>query len=177
MPTLGNDPASFNTYVYSLSNTENVVVGPLVTMPAPGGSVTELGVYVNGYSGTVKAQGAIWTSTGSLVYATPQATAPQGNPSVGGQSWMTWSVTNLWLGAGSYYIGWWRAPGGSSIWSLTSGTYYTGATPGSNGAGNLPTMSSQSGDPGAYLVYSSTFYPHNQFVPYWIIRWNAHPHG
>ena len=177
MPTLGNDPSSFSTFVYSELNTENVVTGPTVTMPAPGGNVTEIGVYVNGYTGTVKVQGAIWGSNGLLLYATPPTTAPQGSATVGGQSWITWSVSNLWLSPGPYYIGWWRDPNASSVWSLTSGTYYTGATPGSSGAGNLPTMSSQSGDPGAYLVYSSGVYPYNQFIPYWIIRWNAHPHG
>ncbi len=177
MPTLGNQPSSWNTYSFSQLNTDNVVTGPLVTMPAPGGSVTEIGVYVEGYSGSVTIQGCLWNSNGGLVYSTTQVVVPIGSQSPGGQAWTTWTVSNFWIPAGNYYIGWWRNPGETSLWSLTTGTYYTGATPGSNGAGGLPAMTSTSGNPGAYLTYNSGNYPNNQIVPYWIIRWNAHPHG
>ena len=176
MPTLGNKPSTWSTFSFSQLNTENVVTGPLVTMPSPGGTVTDMGIYVSGYSGSVAVQAAIWNSAGQLVFATNQVTVPAGTAAVGGQAWQTFTGLSYWLAPGNYYLGWWRAPGGTSEWSLTAGTYYTGATPGSSGAGSLPTMTTQSGDPGAYLDYTSTTYPYNQIAPYWIIRWNAHPH-
>ncbi len=119
-----------------------------------GGTVTDVYVYYGGHAGYggVTSQLCIWNSAGTLVWASGQFTAPQGNGGIGGQSWNHVGGLNLNLSADVYYIGFWRSSSQTVEFSTLNGSnYYEN---GDTSAGSLTGGSWESGTIGAYFVYN-----------------------
>jgi len=157
MPTFGSTP-TFNWYEWNGVNTENEIAHDLATMPAEG-DITSISCYFGGDGATVQAKLCIWdAATGLLLAATPAFTASAGSRAVGGQAWQTQDLSSpLHLPAGKQiYIGWWRAPSGSAVFSTnnTSGNNKH-KTDTSGSPGSLSGALNDTGVIGAYATYTA----------------------
>lgn len=156
MSQFGSQPGSWSAYEFTGLNTDNMIAQALATMPELG-DVTSISCFFGGDGATVAAKLAIWDSSGNLLAATPQFTAPSGSQSVGGQSWQTQSLSAaLRLTAGQQvFIGWWRAPSGGAVWSYLASGDHKHKT---DTSGNVGTLSGNTdhavGNIGAYATYT-----------------------
>ncbi|MGZ6321553.1 MAG: hypothetical protein ACXWQR_19895 [Ktedonobacterales bacterium] len=127
----------------------------IYTMPAGGGIVTDLFVYVGGYNGTsgqsTTGQLVIWGSGSHVVWQSGTITIPAQGIGIGNQAWVHVSVPNVYLQAGNYNFGVWAV--GGLIWTYESsgstnyqrtGSVATLAAAGTEGSGAL----------GAYITYT-----------------------
>jgi hypothetical protein len=122
-------------------------------LPAGGGIVTDLYVYVAGDGASVTGQYVIWGAS-AILWQSGNLTIPAGSRSIGGQSWQHVAVPNVFIAGGTpINIGWWTS--GNVVWTVENsggGTWYLhsqsspGPISGSNTEGG--------GNPGAYLVYT-----------------------
>lgn len=157
MATYGSDP-TFSDWYLSESNTQTQVAF-LGTMPQDG-YITAVDFYAGGLGGSVPGVGCVWNGSGTLLYTGGGVTIPSGSEGVGTQSWNADSGgTPVFVAGGTpIYIGWWRKPSDSVVWSTASyGTEYvqnyTGASPGSL------SPSSQEYAIGAYITYTPSDAP------------------
>lgn len=111
------------------SNTENQIGCSALTMPV-NGIITDVVFYAKGYTGSVVAQGCVWSTSGTLLGAGGACTLPSagGSGGINAQQWNDSGGINLYLTSGTQIgVGWWRQPGGSCVWSNQSGTGYYGS--------------------------------------------------
>ncbi len=156
MPTLGSTATPNGVAFWQGVNTPpNVVASPLV-MPAPGGILQQLAIYVRAESGTGTMYGCVWDAGGSLLAYWGPINEGQGSNTSGGQQWYGPFdlLTKPFVPGGStIYAGWWADeahgfvttayPSGSSIWT-TNASFPTSL------AGN---SSTGHGAIGAYVNY------------------------
>jgi hypothetical protein len=156
MAEFGSHPGSFSNWEFTGLNTDNMIAQALATAPELL-DVTSISCFFGGNGATVAAKLAIWNSSGTLLAATPQFTAPSGSQSVGGQSWQTQSLSSpLRLSAGQQvFIGWWRAPSGSAVWSYTASGDHKHKTDTSGNVGSLAGNTDHAvGNIGAFATYT-----------------------
>lgn len=108
--------AGHDGYAWTGTNTLNQVAS-LVNIPEPI-YVSSISVYVGGYGGSAPMFFAIWKSNGDLVVRSGTVNVPQGSLSRGGQSWNTKAISETYLEAGNYFVGFWRNPSYRSVWTL-----------------------------------------------------------
>lgn len=103
--------------------------GSAVVMPA-NGRIYDLGVYVAGDGSSTPMILCLWDSSGNLLAQTASFTCPSGSHSVLGQSWQVQNlVTPYFATSGTtYYIGFWRTAGNSSIFTVNSSGTFTSNT-------------------------------------------------
>jgi len=121
----------------------------------PGGQITDIYCYVASHHGmgNTNMNLCIWDGAGNLLIQSGTISVGPGSGGNSGQSYQHANVGAIYIGAGGYYIGWWRAPSGSFETSWATGGSYVHSS--ANPAGALSTgYSSQSGTIGVYLVYN-----------------------
>jgi hypothetical protein len=94
-----------------------------VTAPAGGAQIVSISAYFGGWNSAITAAMCIWEVTaGNLLTTSAYFTAPGYPLAVGAQGWQTMPIGPFNLTAGNaIYIGWWRAPSQSMVWSENSG--------------------------------------------------------
>jgi len=158
MPTFGSQP-SWSSWQWSGTNLENQVATALLTMPAGGGTVTQISFFADGYDSGATAKGVLWNSSGGvMVTGSSVSLVDKGGGSVGGQQWWNSSVSNYFIPGGTQFrIGWWRSPSGSCVWSTGGGTAY-GCTNTSGSPGGF-SQTYSFGSVGAYITYTTSTGP------------------
>lgn len=151
MSVIGSQPG-FNSWAWYGGGAANQVAAGPFTMPVAGW-VTSVSFYANSNSGTTNFTGVVWDSSGNVLGTTTTNGIGSGSESVNGQSWINLGC-GFYLPAGKqFYVGWWRTPGGSMLYSTGAGTSYLGANKPSS-AGALGGLSGI-GAVGAYLTYTA----------------------
>ena len=128
------------------------------TMPAGGGVVTDLYVYVggdnNGTPASTTGQLVIWGSS-SILWQSGNITIPAASTGINGsgQGWVHVSVPNVYIPAGTVNLGVWAS--GGLVWTYeSSGSTFTDHSL-SGGPGALSGSSTDgSGALGAYITYT-----------------------
>lgn len=117
---IGKTSSGFTSFNNSGLNTDNEVGTVLVVLPFSC-RVYRLFAYFAGNGATVAAQIVAWLSDLSGNARTASFTAPSGTASTGGQtlnSGYSDGVGKVFSSDLSVWIGFFRAPGGSSVWSV-----------------------------------------------------------
>ncbi len=142
---------------FSGSNTLNQC-GSAVVMPA-NGLIYDLGVYVAGDGSSTPMILCLWDSTGALLAQTASFTCPSGSHSVLGQSWQVQNLVTPYRATSgtTYYIGFWRTAGNSSIFTVNSSGTFTSNTNLTGSPGAL-TLSNPFGTNHSMGVYGD-YYP------------------
>lgn len=103
-------------------NTDNDIVDITAPVAPFAGRIRQLWAYFGGDLVTVTARLVAWTfSLWTPDAKSPQFTAPAGAESTGGQTLNNQATDGLSpvVGKGQQWlVGWWRAPGGSHVWSV-----------------------------------------------------------
>jgi hypothetical protein len=151
MAQLGNSTTPATGFFFDDVGNSQFWSGTYV-MPAGGGTLTDLWVYVGGDGATATAQLCIWGNAG-LVYHSGNITLPSNGRTVGGQSWQHVSGINLYLGAGNLNFGFWTS--GNVVWTYESSGSTNFQRSLSGGPGSLSSGGTEgSGALGAYIVYT-----------------------
>jgi len=121
---IGSAPASFASFDTAGLNTDNeIATSPSFAAPLPG-RIIFLFVYFAGDGATVVARLVAWrTANLNPEVKSPQFTAPSGSASTGGQTLNTGCADGTAPVTGTdaaWWIGFWRAPSGSQVWSVAS---------------------------------------------------------
>ncbi len=150
MTNLGNSTTPSSGYVFDDFGSGYQYWTPF-TMPAGGGVVTDLYVYIGGDGVSFTGDLCIWGSTALLWSGS--ITFPSDGRSTGGQGWLHLTVPSLYIPAGTVNLGVWA--GGNVVWTYeSSGNVYrsnasVGGSPTTLGSGT-----SASNALGAYIVYT-----------------------
>lgn len=146
-PSSGNWTDSFGNSQWWIHNS--------FSMPAAGGTATDMNVYMAGFGGTVTIQMVLWDSGGNIFWQS-------GNMSVSGsEAWkQSTAINGLWIPGGNYFLGFWSS--GNVQWQvLPSGT--NGGTKADHSVGS-PTTTGTGVDEyggqgfgsfGAYISYTA----------------------
>lgn len=155
--TLGYNSPTFQS-AYETGNNFNNQMAIKVTAPSGGITVTDLYAYFGGYGSSVSARLCIWNDDATKTLNTQSSafSAPGYGLGVGGQGWQHVSGLSVtFTGGTSFWIGWWRDPSGSQVWSEQNSAALvewlmtdTGSSPSALGTSN----SAGSGVPGIYCV-------------------------
>ena len=153
MAQFGNSttPASGNWYDQVASNRQ---FWNTTSYNCPGGIATDMYIYVGGYGMTASASFCIWDSGGTLVWSS--ASGGIGN----GETWVHFSVPNVYLAPGNYYLGFYAANGQNVQWQFEAAG--SGGVDGRSGLSG-PSAATGGGDEyggkgygamGVYVVYT-----------------------
>lgn len=121
----------------------------------PGGTITDLWVYMGGYGGSTTGEVCLWVGN-TLQYSSGSISIPAGSNAINGQGWLHISGLNIYVAAGNDLgLGVWAV--GSVIWTYdqSGGTVYyeSGLSGGPTGAGS-PTGTRPGGPLFAYVTYT-----------------------
>lgn len=151
MATYGSQP-TFSDWYLSEENTQTQVAF-LGEMPEDG-YITAVNFYAGGYGGTVPGVGCVWAGDGALLFEGNGVTIPAASEGVGSQDWNTDTGDGVFVAAGTpIYIGWWRKPADSVVWSCAGyGTEYVQSTESSSPTTLSP--GTQAGAIGATITFT-----------------------
>jgi hypothetical protein len=150
LPSSGNAAPSTGFFHDDTGNSQ--YWSGVYTLPAGGGIVTDLFVYVNGDLTTATARLCIWGSGGTLLYQSGNITLPSGTQTIGGQSWQ--HVTpNVYFNGGNYNFGLWTS--GNVVWTYEASGAVNFQRSLASAPANLSSGGTDgSGSLGAYIVYT-----------------------
>ena len=154
--TLGYTTTPTASVFATTLNSQNQM-GISVTAPSSGAQIISISCYFGGYNSAITSALCIWNTSGTLLTTSSYFTSPKYPLTPGGQGWQTASVGPYNLTPGSsVYIGWWRAPSQSQVWSENNGgTVEWLSTNTSGSPGNMGTNVAGSGIPGIYCSCNS----------------------
>jgi len=155
MSEIGSHPGAWTGFNFSGLNTQNQL-GMAFTMPETG-DITSISCFFGGDGSAVNAKLCVWDGSGTLLASTAQFSAASGSRSAGGQAWQTQSLGSaLRVTSGAtIYVGFWRDPAGSSVWSTaSSGTWYDRNCTGGSVCAMTGLTSHGSASIGAYATYT-----------------------
>lgn len=157
---------STSAFASSLNNQNQL--GVIITAPSGGAIVQSISCYFGGWNQTTTAAMCIWNTSGTLLANSGYFTAPSFPLAVGAQGWQTQSLTFTLAASTSYYIGWWRDPARSQVWSENNGGFVEWISTNTSGSpGNMGSNVASSGVPGVYCTCNSS-----GGIPWWTgSRW------
>lgn len=160
MSTLGNTGTPSQTFSFYGSNVSNNL-GIAVTMPSPGGTITDLSAYFAGHGGTITARLCVWDTSGNLLAQTGDISVGAGTGGAGGQSFHSASLTSSYFvpSGTQVVIGFWRHANQSDEWTEQNGGTEYQATQGSNSAPSNVSWSTTGGQPSIYATYTALAAP------------------
>jgi hypothetical protein len=158
MATFGRSVTTGNNQFYQNLGSNNQVA-TLFTAPEDG-LITDLAAYCSGDGASADCVLCLWSSSGALLASTDHITAPSGSRSINGQGWVTGPLTTPYsmTGGTSYYIGFWRKPSDSFVYSSKTGSGTTHKQGVGTTVSSATTLGTYTGDGseqiGAYATYS-----------------------
>lgn len=152
MATIGNLPSFSGSESYGISTPPYQVAEFVGAWP--GGTISQVSVYVGGWQAACNMQLCIWDSGGALLWSSGVISVPQASGTGSGQqAWVNWTGTlNLAAQAGGIFIGVWRDPAARFVYSRDGSSSYTKGN--NSSAGSLNSTGTSTGTLGAYANYT-----------------------